>query len=442
MVKISDFQILQRDENGKATAIFRGSLPPDAEKDARVCMRAVYEDSGMTVIPWTECDIHSDEWSKTVTLPEGGLYRLEAALGGLDSAIDWSPRIKNVCHVGVGDIYIMTGQSNMSGYGRDCSYDPPELGVHIYANDGSWKLATQPLNDSIDTVYPENAEHCSGASPALSFARNLKNRLGVPIGLVAASLGGSPLSYWEPAQNGKLYLAMLRRLEVVGNIKGILWYQGCTDATDENEALAETYYDRFCAMVGAWREKLGRLPILTVQLNRWPDKCASDSKDRAWGLVIDAQRRAALCLPEVYVVPSYDLAVVDGIHNSAGANVVLGERLANAALEYIYGRPGMTAPTIISAEHADNRRVRLRISPKQTVYSMGSLAEGMNIEDRYGIADCLSAEMTDGGLIVTCEREFTLPAQFHFHWRRKATPFYPIARHGLPLISCYGIPIL
>ena len=105
--------------------------------------------------------------------------------------------------------------------------------MHLYGNNGCWSVAAHPLNDSVDTIYPENAEHASNTSPALSFARMLRRRLGVPVGLVQASLGGSPLSRWHPEETGDLYRAMLRRLDAVGQVGGVLWYQGCTDTDTE-----------------------------------------------------------------------------------------------------------------------------------------------------------------------------------------------------------------
>ena len=71
----------------------------------------------------------------------------------------------------------MAGQSNMSGYGRDFAIDKPTLGVHLYANSGIWDIATHPLNDGLNTIYPENYEASNGTCPGLSFARVRYSRI-------------------------------------------------------------------------------------------------------------------------------------------------------------------------------------------------------------------------------------------------------------------------
>lgn len=73
-----DYRIYQR-RNGHAQVRFAGTLPADnAGKTGYVAARAVLEDDNLTVIPWTICDRTGDDWTVTFTLPEGGLYRLEA----------------------------------------------------------------------------------------------------------------------------------------------------------------------------------------------------------------------------------------------------------------------------------------------------------------------------------------------------------------------------
>src|SRR5207244_1828339 len=95
-----------------------------------------------------------------------------------------------------------------------------------------------------------------GHSPYLQFARLLKRELNVPIGLVQTSLGGSPLTRWNPDEPGPadLFENMVRCVERAGGgARGVLWYQGESDAGGEN---ARTYADRFIDAVRAWREAL------------------------------------------------------------------------------------------------------------------------------------------------------------------------------------------
>lgn len=434
---VSNYQILQRNSDGIAVAVMGGNLPEEAGENKEVYVCAFRETDNLIVVNWQKAERTAKDWHAEIQLPEGGPYRLDACLTDKTSRFEWEKRILCIHHVGVGDLYILAGQSNMAGYGRDIAYDPPCMGVHLYANNGKWDIATHPLNDPTDTIYPETAEYNSGTSPALSFGRRLKEALGIPIGLVQASLGGSTLDRWHPQEEGSLYRSMLRRLDAVGKVKGALWYQGCSDA---KEVLAGTYQKRFCEMVDLWRKELGEIPFLTVQLNRWGESKVGD--DRYWGLVKEAQRQAALQRESVYVVPSYDVTMSDGIHNSSGGNVVLGERLALTALQMIYHKPGKTAASVMHAEYVDDTHIRLRFAEGFHVIPTDRHADGMHVEDAQGLAECLSADWEpDDSVLVTAKRPFVLPAKYHAFWQENIPPFIPRDTNGMPMLACYGIDI-
>jgi hypothetical protein len=191
-----------------------------------------------------------------------------------------------------------------------------------------------------------------GHAPYIQFGRTLQTALGYPIGLIQTALGGSPLTAWNPSEPGPapLFDNMVHCARMAGGrVRGILWYQGETDAGSDDLALS--YAERFSAAVATWRQALEtpQLPVLTVQLNRVynpPDAGA----DRRWTIVRDAQRRAPQLVDGVFVVPALDLPLSDLIHISPAGNLVLGERLAHAALAGVYGRLNdYRAPSIRSA---------------------------------------------------------------------------------------------
>ena len=66
--------------------------------------------------------------------------------------IEWAQRGDTRQHWGVGDVWLIAGQSNCAGYGKDPVEDPSELGVHLLGNDLHWDLATHPLNDSTNSL--------------------------------------------------------------------------------------------------------------------------------------------------------------------------------------------------------------------------------------------------------------------------------------------------
>jgi sialate O-acetylesterase len=354
----SDWQILQQNEAGVTNIQLQGSWIGEA--GGQVQVRLVLEATGQPVrqhLDWLTATTNTDgTWRGELNqIPAGGLYRLETRYNPKGNlAGEWSSRGDVRHFLGVGDLWVIAGQSNSAGYGKGPVYDPPELGVHILGNNERWALACHPLNDSTDTQHPVNREAANSAhSPYLHFARLLKHQLGYPIGLIQAALGGSALAPWNPTEthSAVLYQNMLHCVSLTGGyIKGILWYQGESDATAD---LAPSYADRFGRAVQAWREALGvpDLPIITVQLNRYYTP-STDDLELGWSLLREAQRQVAQRTPGIMVIPSLDLPLGDLIHTSAQGNMLLAERMAQAALGAVYGRDvAYRAPEIKAAQY-------------------------------------------------------------------------------------------
>lgn len=427
-----DFRIYQRNSSGYAVIPFGGCLPENLPDDTYITARVIREEDNLIILYGIPCATDGKTYHVNLTVPEGGLYRIEAV--GMYGVIHC------VHHIGVGDIFVTCGQSNMTGYGKDSAYDPPVLGVHMLANTGNWTIASHPIACAVNSIYafPENS---TGTSPALSFARRLKERLGVPIGIIPSAVVGTKLEQWNPAQTGDCCREMYRRLDAIGEFKGFLWYQGCSDA---NETAAPSYFERFSETIAAWREKYGHHPVLTVQLNRWAS-APGENRDKWWGMIRDAQRRAGLELEDVVTVPSLDLPMTDGIHNSAGANVIIGERLANVALHYFYHKPGQEIFYIHGAKQIDATHLALQITPRLQIEAlnghMDNRAEGMEVEDAAGLISCVEAIVDEDSLIVSTSRPFSLPAMFHYAWKSCATPFPARDPFNLPLLACYRINI-
>ena len=255
----ADWQIIQQDVHGVGSVDLRGRWVADLEDfdTGAVQVRVVREANGAPVsseLDWRPAQTLEDNtWSIRLEIPAGGLYRIEtrhAAVGNL--APEWSARGDLRHFVGVGDLWVIAGQSNSAGYGRGAIEDPPELGVHVLRNSEQWALATHPLNESTDTRHIANREGAnSGHSPHLQAGRALQAALGHPIGLIQTALGGSALAPWNPAEDGPtpLFDTMMHCIGLAGGrIRGIFWYQGESDAQD---LLAPTYAARFQAAVGA-----------------------------------------------------------------------------------------------------------------------------------------------------------------------------------------------
>lgn len=445
-----DWQIIQQ-VNGKAELSLEGSWYSQEQlHEPKVWVRIIKEDTGDLVLPWQVSEeLGKEKWQITLRdVPAGGLYRVETCLNeGNSRVFEWAIRGDMIHHIGVGDIFVIAGQSNSAGYGKDSIYDPPELGVHLLKNSGRWDMASHPMNDSTGTIHEVNRETANpGHSPYLSFAKQLKRELCYPIGLVQASLGGSPLSAWNSEENGVLYKSMINTINLqVGKVKGVLWYQGCSDAA---EGLCDTYLSRFKAMVSYIREDLKdeNLPILTVQLNRLVSPSSQDP-DRCWGKVREAQRQATRQIDNVFIIPTTDCTLSDLIHNSSAANIVIGERLARVALNNIYGRNFVSkAPDIASARKLSADSILLtfdNVYNRLYAFEVGAENLPFAVEDEKGFANIKSYELSNyNEIIITLHRELEESCKVHGVYEQNPKGVIPIdfASH-LPVLSFYGVEV-
>ncbi|MEI6085143.1 MAG: sialate O-acetylesterase [Verrucomicrobiota bacterium] len=390
----TDWQIFQQDARGHGTISLVGRWVHDA--NGQVEVRVVDQATGValnTQLDWHPATTARDgTWQTTLTeIPVGGLYRLETRYRPTNVPTgEWAPRGDMRHFLGVGDLWVIAGQSNSAGYGRGPYHDAPELGLHLFRNSETWALATHPLNDSTDTKHPCNREGSNSAhSPYLHFARILKQELGYPIGLVPTALGGSALAAWNPVENPTAVLCenMLHSIALVGGrIRGIVWYQGESDTG--NEPTATSYARRFMEAVTAWRQALRQpaLPVLTVQLNRAYSP-ADETAHRNWSRVRECQRQVARQLAGVTVVPSFDLPLCDLVHISPAGNLLLGDRLARAALATVNRHAAyQPAPDLQSARASgDGTVIELNFSPVTSrIDNMNASANPFHVEDAGG----------------------------------------------------------
>ena len=244
-------------------------------------------------------------------------------------------------HVGVGDVFCMAGQSNAAGYARGLAFDPPDVRVHLLRNSGKWDMAAHPMNDATGAPDCVNAPMgITGTSPFLSFGRRYADYTGLPVGLIQAAQGGSPMARWDSARNGDLYRNMMEKIGPTGDIRAILWYQGCSDADEQNAVL---YAESFSRMVDEARKEAGwQVPFFTMQLNRYETQPDAAS----WGKIKEIQRQAAMSLEKVWLLSTAGVPQSDEIHSSAAGNVTLGEMLARQVHGALNGGPAYEAPDV------------------------------------------------------------------------------------------------
>ena len=309
-------------------------------------------------------------------LPQGGPYRL--VVRGSENLV--------VEDVAVGEVWLASGQSNMEwkvslsdGAEREIAEARwPQVRVFTAAQrtarepqtrvEGSWRRCDSPAVGDVTAV-------------GYYFAREIHQRLGVPVGILDASWGGTRVEAWVSLEAlrrvmdveaelanfavpttppeylpAALYNGMVAPLVPFG-LRGGLFYQG-----ESNVQTHATYRDRFGSLIRDWRRKWGAdFPFYFVQL-------ANFVESPEWAQLREAQ---ALTLAE----PGTDMAVTIDIGDPADIHPrnkrEVGRRLALLALARTYGQTGFEwsgprfesmavdeASVVVRFAHADGLRTR------------------------------------------------------------------------------------
>ncbi|MBM3728168.1 MAG: sialate O-acetylesterase [Acidobacteria bacterium] len=348
------WQVYQRKDNNQADIALSG----DAERgegravEARVLGRGNTPVAGLD---WTGIGkVVSGQWSGVLrNVPAGGPYRLETRLAGT-TATAWMEQIL------VGDLWVLAGQSNMEGVGDLVDVQTPHDLVHSFDQTDVWGLALEPLHrlaDAADRVHwrlnkdkqPEKltgkaledyiGNRRKGAGLGLPFAVALAGRNGVPIGLLPCAHGGTSMDQWDPALRDKggdsLYGAMVRRVKAAGGrVKGVLWYQGESDAGPKS---GPVFLEKFERLVAAIRQDFGQpaLPFYYVQIGRF----INPGNEQWWNLVQEMQRKAETSIPNATMISSIDSSLDDLIHVGTGDLKRIGINLARIAVGEIQRGP-------------------------------------------------------------------------------------------------------
>ncbi|WP_219836879.1 sialate O-acetylesterase [Paenibacillus sp. R14(2021)] len=438
-------------ENGVGSITLSGIWVIPEEEQAssvQVYTRIVGEEDAREVASWQPAAMLAEQaWKITLNaIPQGGLYRLETCLQLDDNpALEWAVRGDMIHHIGVGDLWVIAGQSNAAGYGKGPFQDAPQPGIHLLRNNGQWDLATHPFNESTASIHFENRERANpGHSPFLAFGKLLQKEVGIPIGLLQTALGGSPLKAWNPDEDGVLHRNMMKTIQSAGGkVRGILWYQGCSDCSPADSA---SYLKRFGHTVQHWRRELkdASLPVLTVQLNRCTDSASAEA-DQSWGRVREAQRQAALTIPNVYVIPALDCPLSDGIHNSPAGNMIIGERMGKVALAHIYGCAVLhtEAPCLTSAAFTEKGGIGICLQFANVsgyLLAIGPVSQVFSAQDIHGEIGISSWQITARGEItLNLARAAEGETVVHGAYQMNPSSFLPLdSGTYMPILAFYG----
>lgn len=291
----------------------------------------------------TKADRHAN-WQVLLKTPKaGGPYTI--TIKGYNQVI--------LTDILIGEVWLCSGQSNMewtpsagitNGEEAIKNANYPEIRFFNVVK----KSAENPqldLKGEWQVCTPNTMQYSSAV--AYFFGKKLHENLGVPIGLVNSSWGGTPAETWMPqevihsdktleeaskklnaepwcpSEPGRAYNAMIAPL-VGFKMAGVIWYQGET-----NTANADTYQHTFSALIQSWRNNWGQeFPFYYAQIAPFE----YDSPE-AGVKVRDAQRRT-LAVPHTGMVMTSDICTTDDIHPRNKLDV--GLRFANIALKNHY----------------------------------------------------------------------------------------------------------
>ncbi len=334
-------QVLQRGAGNRGTARFSGTAAARLNGTSLEA-RVVNAKGGEPVVDWTPlCKVDGGKWiAELAGIPTGGPYRVELRAG------DAAAQLTGIL---VGDLWVLAGQSNMEGVGDLVNVTAPMEQVHSFDQSDRWALAKEPLHslpDAVDRVHWRNnasgqperlagparekwiADRKKGSGLGLSFAQHMLARTHVPVGLVPCAHGGTSMDQWSPELKDKggdsLYGAMLRRIHAVGGqVTGVLWYQGESDA---NPTDAPAFQAKFVTFVATLRKDLEQpdIPFYYVQIGRHID----GHNVVEWNAIQVTQLKAEALIPRSGVVASVDFSLDDGIHISTPELQRIGERFA------------------------------------------------------------------------------------------------------------------
>ena len=160
--------------------------------------------------------------------------------------------------------FLMLGQSNMAGRGDFGEVPEIKNPLCKMLRNGRWQPMSEPINPD-RRIW---GTFHSGVGLAASFADEYAKHFGEEVGLIPCADGGTKISEWQP---GELLfdnaVAQARLAQRTSEIVGILWHQGESDSSIEDDA--KNYYGRFKNTIDTLKCELGlsdRIPVIIGEL--------------------------------------------------------------------------------------------------------------------------------------------------------------------------------
>ncbi len=261
-----DYQVSQRTAKDRGAVPIRGRCSDPAAEAIEARLTVAGKAGG-----WKKLGAALEEgrFEAMLEAPAGGWHRLEVRAMAGDKVCGEA----QVEHVGVGEVFVIAGQSNSANHGSEKQTTKTGL---VAAFDGNrWQLA----ND------PQPGASGRGGSFLPPFGDALAERFQVPIGLVACGVGATSVREWLPQgatfpnpptleghvrrlpdgdweSKGTLFASFCARMQQLGprGFRAVLWHQGESDANqkDPSRTLPGKLYRAYLEqLIRASRRALG-----------------------------------------------------------------------------------------------------------------------------------------------------------------------------------------
>ena len=262
-----DYQVTQRTTRAGGKLLISGQLAPD-ERPTSIEARLTGASANGAWQPLA-FKAGADAFRAALDAPAGGWFRLEVRALAAGKTLAET----NVPHVGLGEVFVIAGQSNSANHGEEKQQTKTSL---VAAFDGkAWRLAHDP----------QPGASGGGGSFLPPFGDALAERLKVPIGIVATGVGATSVREWLPAgtrfpnpptllgnvtqlpsgeweSKGRIYTNFTARVKQLGprGFRAVLWHQGESDANqrDATRTLPGPLYAQFLTqLIRDSRRELG-----------------------------------------------------------------------------------------------------------------------------------------------------------------------------------------
>jgi len=167
-------------------------------------------------------------------------------------------------------------------------------------------------------------------------------------------------------------------------IKGVIWYQGESNAEDKRSA---QYRTLFPALIRDWRKQWGyEFPFLFVQLAGWGPNMVEPA-EYPWAELREAQSMA-LSVPATGMATAIDVGDEQDIHPRDKQTVA--HRLVLAAARVAYGEIIIDSGPVFKSMELEGSRIRLKFA---------NCGAGLLVKDRYGYARGFEVAGKDGRFV-------------------------------------------